>query len=108
MTPYSNLNRTFGPQSMSQAVASSELSSFLQAVNNTMGDLIVGQGYSRERATKTILQEIARSVYPSTLNVTDEQVSSLNTGILSLNSLRILSVPDLLFAILIPSRLLKL
>lgn len=108
MTPYSNLNSTFDPQSMSQAMASSELSSFLQAVNNTMGDLIVGQGYSRERATKTILQEIARSVYPSTLNVTDEQVSFMNTGFDSFISLRIRSGPHHLSVILITCRLLKL
>lgn len=74
MRSESNRNSTLSQQRSSYDVTASELPRFLQTVNNILEDLVMRQGYSRERATKAILQEIAHSVYPRTLNVTDEQI----------------------------------
>ena len=54
---------------------SSEIKEFMITINMALEDLIVRHGYSRDRATKFLLQEIARSILPSTINVTDAEVS---------------------------------
>lgn len=60
------------------AVRSLEHQEFIDTVNNVMEVLIVRHGYSRERATKALLQEISRSMGPptgpSTVTATDDQV----------------------------------
>jgi hypothetical protein len=52
-------------------------SRFLKFVEASLEELIVSHGYSRERATKALLHAFSRSIAPSTLVVSDEQVSCL-------------------------------
>jgi hypothetical protein len=57
-----------------QRLLTSEHQDFVETIGSAMEDLIVRHGYSRERATRTLLQEIGRSIAPATVSISDDQV----------------------------------
>ena len=57
-------------------IESDEHTNFINTIHSLLNKLMHKYGYSRERATKAMLQELNRSVYPSAIVITEKEVRS--------------------------------